>query len=115
MGTMTGYTFRDFLLDEMKQRQFDSASELARFFGVATTTVTRAMHPKNPRRPGFEFLLAISAKTGRNLVALLEIAYPDVMSKSELSPSAQLIAQQIEDLPESDRNSVRRLIRGGSE
>lgn len=111
---MTSYTFRDFLLDEMKRRDM-SASKLARFFGVDPSTVTRAIDARDPKSPGFEFLLKVSRATHKNLYALLEIAYPDEINATGLSPSAQILAQQIEELPESDVNAIRRMLRGGKE
>jgi transcriptional regulator with XRE-family HTH domain len=111
MNAMAQYTFADFLSDEIKQRSM-SASEFARWIDVSPSTVTRAMAPRNATKPGFDFLLKLSKKTGRSLFALIELAYPDEAEASKLSPEAQVIAQQIEDLEERDVELIRRILRG---
>jgi len=102
---------RQFLLDQMKQRDM-SARQLAEFFDVSPTTVTRAIDGRNPSTPGLDFLLKISQATGISLTALIEMAYPDASRGTSLSPQAQILAQQIEALPEDTREVILSIIRG---
>lgn len=103
--------FSQFLLDEMKRRDM-SARKLAEFFDVSPTTVARAIDTRNPSTPGLDFILKISQATGISVTALIELAYPEVTKATSLSAEAQIIAQQIENLPHDTREVVVSIIRG---
>jgi transcriptional regulator with XRE-family HTH domain len=114
LRAMTDYQFRNFLIDEMKRRGLDSARQFAEFLDVDPATVSRAISAHNPSKPGLKFLLQLAEKTGYSVQHLIALAYPDVAGQSDLSPSAALLAQQIEQLPEHLQEVIRSLIRGSS-
>lgn len=103
--------FKQFLLDEMKRRDM-SARAFAEFVGVATSTITRATDEREPAVPGIEFLIKLAQATGVSITALVALAYPEVTLSTRPSPSAQILAQQIEKLPEAQRQIIAAIIRG---
>ena len=110
----TEHKFREFLNDEMKRRGYDSARQFAEFLDVDPATVSRAVSAHNPTRPGLKFILKLAEKTGYSVQYLIALAYPDVAGETQLSPSAALLAQQIEQLPEHLQEVIRSLIRGSA-
>jgi hypothetical protein len=103
--------FISFLEGEIARRQM-TARQFAIFIDVDPTTVTRALDKRHPRRPGLDFLLALAEKTRTPLSTLIDVAYPEVANNLPPSPSAQLLAEQIERLPEQYRRAIDALIRG---
>lgn len=112
MPTPNHYYFRDFILDEMKKRGMKSARQFALFVGVDPTTISRAIDGRKPTVPGLDLLIKVSEATHKDIFALLALAYPEVVKSSAASPDALLMAQQIEELPQSVKDAVRALIRG---
>ena len=105
------YTFRDFILDQLRQRDM-SARQFAIFADVDPSTITRAIDATNPARPGLDFLFKLSKATQISLGALTELAYPEMAQETELSPDAKILAQRIEQLPERKRELVLDILRG---
>lgn len=94
----------------MAQREM-SARQYALWLGVDPTTVTRAIDMRKPAKPGLEFLLRMSSATKFDIGTLVKLAYPEVDFDSEVSPSAELLARQIEAAPDSVRAAINALIR----
>lgn len=107
---MADYAFRNFLEDEMKKRSL-SARQFADFVGVGHTTINRLIDPRNVVPPSMEVLLKVSNATKRSLLSLVELAYPNEVSDTNLSPSAQILAQDIEELPDNLKEAVLALVR----
>lgn len=106
--------FRQFLLDEMKRLNIDSANRFAEYVGVTTSTITRATDERNPKKPGLEFLLKLSKATNTSLLALIEMTYPEEVGETSLSPTAQVLAQRIEKLPDHLKDAIAVIIRGSA-
>lgn len=106
--------FRDFLKSEIGRRQM-SATEFARFVGVNTTTITRAIDEHSPKSPGLDFLLKLSKATHTSIATLIELAFPDVAEETASTPSSRILAQRIEQLPEGVRETIEAIIRGTSQ
>lgn len=102
---------RDFLLNEMKQRDM-SARSLADFMGVSHTLINRLIDSRNPTEPSLDFLLKLSKATHVSFVSLVELAYPEIIQESTLSPQARILAQQIEQLPPQAQQAITMMIRG---
>lgn len=102
--------FQKFLDTEMQKREM-SMRQFAEFIDVAATTVTRMMDQAEPKKPGLDVLIKISKATHVSLPALVAMAYPDVSEATKLSASAQVLAQQIEELPDRTKEIVLALIR----
>lgn len=112
---MTGVkymTFREFLQAEVDRRHM-SYTAFADFLGVSTSTVTRILDEKSPRNPGLDFLIILAKKTNTSLTVLVEMAYPDVAGETRLSPTAAVLAQRIESLPQDLRLAIEALIQRG--
>lgn len=103
--------FSEWLESEVQKSRL-SYSEYAKHIGVATTTITRAADKRKPKTPGFDFLYKLAKATGKSFLALVELAYPEVVEETKLSPSAQLLAQEIETLPEDKRAIFEAMVRG---
>lgn len=103
--------FRDFLKDEMFRREM-SARQFAEFVDVAPTTITRAIDEREPTTPGMDFLLKLASATHVELSTLVEMAYPEMANSTKASPSARILAQQIEELPNGVRDTVLAIVRG---
>ncbi len=97
--------FKKFLQDEIIRRGM-SARQFAEFLDVAPSTVSRCIDEKNPLLPGLDFLLKIARATGVSITSLVAMAYPDLTITTRPSPSAQILAQQIEQLPEATQEVV---------
>lgn len=97
--------FKQFLQDEMTRRGM-SARQFSEFLDVAPSTVTRCIDEKNPATPGLDFLLKVARATGVSITSLVAMAYPDLTITTRPSPSAQILAQQIEQLPEATQEVV---------
>lgn len=104
--------FKKFLQDEMERRGMTSAREFARFVDVAPSTVTRCIDEKDPAVPGLDFLIKVATATGVSITSLVAMAYPDLTITTRPSPSAQILAQQIEQLPEATQEVILAIIRG---
>lgn len=103
--------FKDFLQNEMQRRDM-SARQFAEFVDVAPTTITRCVDEKNPQLPGLDFLMKLAKATGASITSLVAMAYPDLAITTRPSPSAQILAQQIEQLPEATQEVILAIIRG---
>lgn len=103
--------FKKFLQDEIERRGM-SARQFAEFVDVAPSTVSRCIDEKNPQIPGLEFLIKLATATGVSITSLVAMAYPDLTVTTRPSPSAQILAQQIEQLPATTQEVILAIIRG---
>lgn len=103
--------FKKYLQDEIERRGM-SARQFAEFVDVAPSTVTRCIDEKNPVIPGLDFLVKLSKATGTSITSLVGIAYPDLTLTTRPSATAQIMAQQIEQLPEATQEVILAIIRG---
>lgn len=107
------YTFKQFIQDEIDKR--GSQQEFAEQIGVSQSTISRWLNPKKKAEPDLKTLVKLSEVTGKSLEALVGLAYPDVSDKTQPSPSARLIAQSFEKLPEHIQRAIITLVRSGND
>jgi transcriptional regulator with XRE-family HTH domain len=112
MSGVRAMTFREFLQGEIDKRHM-SYTAFADFLGLSTSTITRILDEKNPRNPGLDVLIILAKKTNTSLGVLVEMAYPDVANETRLSPTASVLAQRIENLPQDLRLAIEALIQRG--
>jgi transcriptional regulator with XRE-family HTH domain len=111
--TDKSYTLEEFVLAQMAQRDM-SARQFAEFVGVSHSTVNRMLDSRNEIPPSMEVLIKISNATRVNLTTLIQLSYPDIALDEGLSPSAQLLAQQFEELPDNIKDVIMTLINSHS-
>lgn len=104
-----GYTLRQFILDQMSDRHM-SARQFAEFVGVAHTTINRAVDTRKEPKPSIEFLLSLSKATNVSVLTLLEMAYPDEVKANAVTPSIQVMAQMLSELPENIQQAIHAII-----
>ncbi len=109
-----GFALREFILDEMKRRSM-SNRQFAVVIGVSNATINRAVDENNPAEPTLDFLLKLSKATSVSVIALVEMAYPDLVELNQPSPAALIMAQKIEKLPAHLQEAIAAIIRGSPE
>jgi transcriptional regulator with XRE-family HTH domain len=95
----------------MKQRDL-SARGFADFVGVSHTLINRLIDGRNPYEPSLDFLLTLSKATQVSFISLVELAFPEIIEASTLSPQARILAEQIEQLPPQAQEAISMMIRG---
>jgi transcriptional regulator with XRE-family HTH domain len=101
-----------FVRAEMDQRNMTTRA-FAEFCGVSHMTIQRLSSetPDNRKNgPELASILKIAAATGRDITAVLAIAYPEEFRNDPLSPHARIMAQRLERLPEDVRRDVEKAI-----
>ncbi len=88
----------EFIQEELRKRDM-SARQFADHVKVSHSTITKAMYPVPPE-PSLDFLAKLGRATGIDLCTIVAMVKPD---DTRVSPRALLIAQRIEQLPESKR------------
>lgn len=106
--------FQDFINDELARLEW-SQRKLAEALDVAPSTVSRLLDPTEPSKPSLEILIGLSKVTGKSLETLIGLAYPDVALEMQLSPSAMLMAQRFEELPDDIQRTILAIMRGWKE
>ena len=106
-------SLKQFVKDEMELRGMKSAREFARFVDVAHVTINRILDERNeqPYEPTLDILIRIARATGKDISSIIYMLYPDLKS-NVVSPSANLLAQQIEQLPEDEQRIIRQFMFG---
>ncbi len=112
MSETGDYTFRKFILDEMKAREIKSARQFALLIGVDPTTVSRSIDANNPSTPGLDYILKVAEFTKKDVGALVALAFPEVAQKTALSPDSVIMAQRFEELPQNLKEAILALMRG---
>lgn len=104
------YTLKDFIDDYMRDHpEIDSYNKFAQAIGASASTVSDIV--KGKYRPGIELLGKIAEATSTDFLLLVQITYPEHVSPARLSPTAQLLAEQINRLPNPLRQILIRFIR----
>lgn len=104
------YTFSGFIEDEIRKNG-SSLRAFARRVGIAHGTISNWINEDSPK-PELAQLIKLSEVTGVSLETIIGLAYPDVVKKTALSPTARLLAQQFERLGDDVKESILALIRG---
>jgi len=102
-------TLRDLLSDAVRKES--SVREFCRKSEIDPNFVNNVLNGKDVR-PELATLIKLSEYLHRDLESLVALAYPDVASKTKLSPAARLLAQRIEALPEDIRTALWKLVTG---
>ncbi len=104
--------FRDFLKNEMKQRNM-SMREFAALIGISHTTIVRftADPLRSENIPTIDLLEKLSQATNVSLSALLALCFPETARKLEVDPEVALIADEIASLPSESRQIVMKFVR----
>lgn len=105
------YSFRNFIRDEIRKRGF-SDREFARKVGIATGTISTWLNDDHVPKPEIAQLIKVADFTGISLETIIGLAYPDVAERTAMSPTARVLAQTFEALPEEVQASIFALIRG---
>lgn len=106
------YTLRDFINDEVRKRNI-SKREFARRLDVAPSTLLRLLED-DPPVPTLSVLAKLSEITGVSIETLAALAYPEVADRTRISPTAQVVGQAFEKLPERIQEMILSIIRGNS-
>lgn len=108
---MTNYTFQQFLLDQINEKTDGSQRAFANLLGVANSTVSRMLDPRNPTKPELQTLMALSRVSNTSLITLVRLAYPESVEAST-SATAQLVADEFDKLPDAIQTAIITLMRG---
>lgn len=104
------YTLQNFILDEIKKRQM-SMRKFAEALDIAPSTLSRILDTKNPSQPTIETLIKLAEMTHTSLETLTALAYPDLADATKMSPTARVVGQNFEKLPEDLQNTIMTIIR----
>lgn len=101
--------FRNWLEDERIRRGL-SIPEFARFLDIGETTLRTFIREKNPQIPGRINLQKIHIATSTPLSTLMEMIDPVTAERARSRTNAQLLAEMIEGLDETQRKFVMTLV-----
>lgn len=103
-------TFGNFLLAEMNKRNM-SAREFSRFIGVSHATINKFLDygVKDVGDPSVEFLFKLAEATNTHIGTVMALLRPGI---EPIDPEALALAQQLQQLPESERKTVYKMLRG---
>ncbi len=102
---------QEFVSNEMKRRGM-SMREFADFVGVSHVTISRVLDPSRAEYQGdIEFLVKLSKATKVSITSIVALAYPALATETK-DISAQVLAEQIQQLPDAMREAVLAIIRG---
>ena len=107
---MNDYTFREFIQSEIDKR--GSQQDFADATGISQSTISRWLNPKKKHEPDLKTLMKLSEVTGKSIEALVVLAYPELADKTKLSASSRIVAQTLEELPESIQTAIIAIIKG---
>lgn len=110
-GTVIPMTLREFILYQMELRSIESASAFAELVDVSKNTILRALEEPRTHEPSIEFMIKLSRATKVDLRTIVQICYPDEVQEAQINPSSLVTAQEIEELPEEGRFSVKAVIK----
>lgn len=102
-------TLRGFIETELIKRSM-SAREFAKFVGVSSSTISRAMAFDNKTEPSLSFLNKLASATSTDICTLVYLVYPD--SRPTRSAEMQRLADDIGKLPPDMQQLVDSLIVG---
>lgn len=100
---------RTFIEQQLRERSM-SAREFARFVGVSSSTISRAMAHDNTSEPSLTFLSKLANATNTDLCTLVELIVPN--SRGNINPQIIRIAERIDKLPVSAQELLDSVIFG---
>lgn len=106
---MAEYTFAQFLRDQINKLADGVQNRFADMIGVSSATMSRLL--RSDTRPELETLERISKVTGTSLVTLISLAYPAGVD-SDRSPTAQVVADEFDKLPDELKSAIIAMMRG---
>lgn len=95
----------EFVLRQMRERDM-SARQFSDYIGVSNTTINRTLDSRYEHTPSMDFLLKLADKTGTSIIAVIELAFPEVSERTGISPEALILAQRLDRLPEGVRDFI---------
>jgi len=98
----------NFIRQEMAARKM-SIRAFAEYVDVANHTMQRYVEG-NP--PTIDFLAKLAKATKIDLLALVELSFPEVVESTRPSPEALIVAQRLENLPEDIRQVLTQVLCG---
>lgn len=107
---MRKYTFQAFINDELKNRGW-SQRDLAKQMDVSSSTISRMLDEQKPSKPDVEQLVKLSKALHVGLETLTALAYPEQFEESALSPSARILGERFDKLPENVQQAVLAIMR----
>jgi transcriptional regulator with XRE-family HTH domain len=110
-----GRAFKDWLWTVYRSGGYESQRAFAKALGSDIATVSRMMDYDHAARPSVEFLLKLHRVTGVSVGSIVELAYPDQVERANAGLSTLVLAEMIEQLPESLREAVDAIVRGASD
>lgn len=104
---MTGYTLRQFVVDEMKRREM-SYREFAQFIGESHHDRTHRIATGKFKRPDWDFVLNLQRALDLDLEFLVALLEPDLAQRRRqtLTPLARQIAERFDELPEEFKAKI---------
>lgn len=108
---MADYTFMQFLQDQINEKADGSQRAFSRMSGIAHTTIGRLLDKTKDNRPELDTLGKLSVVTNTNLITLIHLAYPEGFD-SNISPTAQVVAEQFDKLPDELKSAIVAMMRG---
>jgi transcriptional regulator with XRE-family HTH domain len=101
--------FSQWLQREIEQRGWRQ-SDLARHSGIDSGLISRILNGE--RKPGIETCRAIARAFGLADIQVLDIAgLATNQDRAKFSPTIEAIAMMLNDLPESDQEEIRAMVR----
>jgi len=100
---------REFIERQLQERSM-SAREFARFVGVASSTISRAMSYDKSSDPSIEFLMKLSRATATDICEIIYLIYPD--TRPNRRPEVTRLADEIATLPPNMQELIDSLIVG---
>jgi transcriptional regulator with XRE-family HTH domain len=109
---MTTYTFGDFLAEEIKKRHM-SAREFGEYIGVTHTSINKFLQfgKKDVGYPSMDLILKLAKATNTDvgkLIAMIDHEVPYM--PPDVSPKVQLLAEQINQLNDKQRQVIEAMI-----
>lgn len=100
---------REFIERQLQERSM-SAREFARFVGVSSSTISRAMSFESNSDPSMEFLIKLSRATATDICEIIYLIYPD--DRPNRRPEVVRMADEIATLPPNMQELIDSLIVG---
>lgn len=109
---METYSFGDFLRGEMRKRNL-SNHKFADLLGVSHTTINRLVEfgKKETNYPSMEFILRLAKLTNTDVGRIIAMIDPEIpYNIPDMNPKSVLLAQQIDQLSDKQRQVIEAMI-----
>lgn len=107
---MPAYTFQQLLNDLINELGEGSQRKFAILADVANSTISRLLKDRD-RKPDLDTLVRISQVSGRDLISLIRLAYPEAVEINR-SPTADIVADEFDKLPDELKSAIVAIMRG---